>query len=232
MIKCAKCPEEISFLSETGVEAQKIRSLLMAYGTKYDFCRFYTAKNLVIAQLIADFVVCELGEIDVEELAEFLGFSCFSDIFCSEKIGPELEKELKVRREDVNLMRFAGVPEESDIEIISPYEAYKIIKTGFNFEPEPWYLDMSHRVRHGVSQLYGLDGAALAIQYNYNGEALISQVATLPENRGKGCAKRLISAVCAQLSESEIFVLCEDELLGFYEKIGFVPVGKKCCLRK
>lgn len=232
MIKRANNPEELKNLSETGVEAQKIRSLLLAYGTKYDFCRFFVGENIVLAQLNGDFVISDFGETDVGELAQFLDFSVFSEIFCSENLGQVLEKQLDVKREIVNLMRFAGVHEKNGLEILAPAIAYQIIKTGFDFEFEPWYLDMSHRIRHGVSQLYGLDGAALAVQYNQNGEALISQVATLPENRGKGCARRLISAVCAELNESDIFVLCEDKLLDFYKKIGFVPEDKKCCLRR
>ncbi len=232
MIKRANYPEELKNLPETGVEAQKIRSLLLAYGTKYDFCRFFVGENIVLAQLNGDFVISDFGETDFGELAEFLNFSSFSEIFCSDYLGQLLEKHLDVERENVNLMRFAGVPEKNELQILAPADAYQIIKTGFDFEFEPWYLDMSHRVRHGVSRLYGLDGAALAVQYNQNGEALISQVATLPEKRGKGCARRLISAVCAELQDSEVFVLCEDKLLGFYEKIGFVPEGKKCCLRR
>lgn len=232
MIKRAKSPEELKNLPKTGVEAQKIRSLLLAYGTDYDFCRFFTAENLILAQLNGDFVISDFGETDFEELSEFLNFSGFSEIFCSEYLGQTLEKRLDVTRENVNLMRFSCVPEKNELEILAPADAYRIIKTGFGFEFEPWYLDMSHRVRHGVSRLYGLDGAALAVQYNLNGEALISQVATLPEKRGKGCARRLISAVCAELHESEVFVLCEDRLLDFYGKIGFVPEDEKCCLRR
>ena len=232
MIKRAKSPEELKNLPETGVEALKIRSLLLAYGTNYDFCRFFTAKNLVLVQLNGDFIISNFGETDVEELSKFLNFNGFSEIFCSEQLGQVLENRLDVTRENVSLMRFAGVSEKNALEILKPAEAYQIIKTGFDFEFEPWYLDMSHRVRHGVSRLYGLDGAALAVQYNLNGEALISQVATLPEKRGKGCARRLISAVCAELHESEVFVLCEDRLLDFYGKIGFVPEDEKCCLRR
>lgn len=232
MIKQSKSPEELKNLPETGVEALKIRSLLLAYGTDYDFCRFFTGENVILAQLNGDFIISDFGETDVEELSEFLNFSGFSEIFCSEYLGQALEKRLDVKLENVKLMRFFGVSEKNELEILTPLDAYQIIKTGFDFDFEPWYLDMSHRVRHGISQLYGLDGAALAAQYNLNGEALISQVATLPEKRGKGCAKRLISAVCAELGESNVFVLCEDKLLGFYGKIGFVTEGTKCCLRK
>lgn len=231
MIKRASSPEELKGLPETGVEAQKIRSLLLSYGTKYDFCRFFTSKNAVLAMLNGDFIISDFGEVDFEELAEFLNFSGFSEIFCSEKLGCALENYLSVERKSVNLMRFSGVARKADIKVLSPSDAFKIIKTGFDIEFEPWYLDMSHRIRHGISQLYGLCGSALAVQYNLNGEALISQVATLPEKRSYGNASRLISAVCGELSESKVFALCENKLVEFYKKNGFVHEGTKCCMK-
>lgn len=231
MIKRASSPEELKSLPETGVEAQKIRSLLLSYGIKYDFCRFFTMKNAVLAMLNGDFIISDFGEVDFEELSEFLNFSVFSEIFCSGEIGCALENYLSVERKSVNLMLFSGTARKENLEILSPSEAFKIIKTGFDIEFEPWYLDMSHRIRHGVSRIYGLCGSALAVQYNLNGEALISQVATLPEKRGYGNASRLISAVCGELYESKVFVLCENELVGFYKKNGFVHEGTKCCMK-
>ncbi len=231
MIKRASSPEELKSLPKTGVEAQKIRSLLLSYGTKYDFCRFFTSKNAVLALLNREFIISDFGEVDFEELSEFLNFSGFSEIFCSGKLGCSLENYLSVERKSVNLMRFSGTAKKADLEIISPNDAFKIIKTGFDVEFEPWYLDMSHRIRHGVSRIYGLCGSALAVQYNLNGEALISQVVTLPEKRGHGNASRLISAVCGELSKSKVFVLCENELVDFYKKNGFVHEETKCCIK-
>lgn len=237
MIKRAVSADEFSALPENGVEAQKIRSLLMAYGTKYDFCRFYLAENAFIAQLNGDFIVCGDGETDAAEFAEFLGFCGFSSVFCSKKLGEVLSKKLGSDAKIVNLMRFDRnvVNYGSDIvtpKTLSPSEAYSVIKTGFEIEFEPWYLDMSHRVRHNISRLYGLCGSALAVQYAVNGEALISQVATLPDQRGKGFASRLILSVCGELRDYSVYVLCENELTGFYRKNGFAIKDYKCCIYK
>lgn len=222
MIKRISSPEEMSALPEKGVEAQKIRSLLLAYGIKYDFCRFFISENAFIAQLNGDYIICDCGETDISELASFLDFSGFASVFCSDRIGENLSKTLDLRAKKVYLMRFLGNPSAEKPDILSPNEAYSIIKTGFDFEFEAWYLDMSHRVRHGISRFYGLFGSALAVQYAINGEALISQVASLPEKRGKGFASRLISAVCNELQDFAVYVLCEQELEGFYQKNGFI----------
>ncbi|MDE6733452.1 MAG: GNAT family N-acetyltransferase [Oscillospiraceae bacterium] len=89
---------------------------------------------------------------------------------------------------------------------------------------------MSHRIRHNVAAARRLGDSALIIQHDLNGEALLSQIATLPSSQNRGNASRLISAVCAELSPSEVFVICEDSLKEFYRKIGFELAGYKAIL--
>ena len=87
---------------------------------------------------------------------------------------------------------------------------------------DAFYLDMSHRIRHGVSRAVLLERSALVIQHCANGEALLSAVATDPDCRGRGSASRLILGVCAYLSPNKVNLLCEPNLEGFYERLGFV----------
>ena len=227
MIQRLTAPEQLGALPERGVMAQKIRALLCAYGTGYDFCRFFLqGEGCFIALFGGSAVICGASE-DRGELAEFLHFSGAADILCSEECGRELCGLLPLKAERVNLLRFCGAPsgvEVNDAPALS--EVYGIISKAFEIEFEPWYLDMSHRVRHGVARCFTLESyAACVLQHDINGEALISQVATLPERRGEGLAKRLIHEVCRRCSGSEVYVICEDRLLGFYEKLGFERVG-------
>lgn len=233
MIRRALTESELNGLPNTGVEAQKIRALLVSYGLKYDFCRFYVgewnAGSAFLGGLNGSFVLSEIGKCDNNELAEFLIFSGFSEVFCSESAG-ELAANLPCRSQTVNVMRFEGVGVPCAV-LTEPSldNVYTILKTAFDIEYEPWYLDMSHRVRHGVTAFRMLNGSVLAIQHNINGEALLSQIATLPEKRGLGNARRLISAVCAELSDS-VYVICGDALLEFYNKLGFRRTGGACLL--
>lgn len=84
----------MSKLPKYGIEAQKIRALLVSYGLKYDFCCFYVgefrAGCAFLGGLNGSFVLSENGKCDLGELAEFLTFSGFSEIFCSENAGKEL----------------------------------------------------------------------------------------------------------------------------------------------
>ena len=109
-------------------------------------------------------------------------------------------------------------------------DVYVILKTAFDVDYEAWYTDMSHRIRHNVTSARLLGKSALMIQYDLNGEALLSQIATTPEARGQGSASRLIGEVCAELFPSEVFVICEDGLLPFYRKTGFEKTAEKFIL--
>lgn len=232
MIKQIFEQEELSALPEKGLEAQKIRALFAAYGGKYGFCRFFRQGNSYISALDGSFVLCEGVDTDYDELTDFLRMQGFAEIFCSERAGKALCGKLDCGFSAVNLMKFCGGSPSADFDdkpVLS--NVYRIISDGFDIEFEPWYLDISHRVRHGISKCCVLDGkAALVIQHDINGEALLSQVATLKAHRGEGLARRLVTSVATSLATSEVYVVCEDELVGFYEKCGFEVAGKKCLI--
>lgn len=237
MIKRAYSAEELSALPRHGVEAQKIRALLLAYGTKYDFCRFYVSKNTVFCEMDGSFVLCETRKPKdsyAEELAGFLELGGFADIFCSAELGEQLSVRLSGIFRLVRLMRFCGKPSEcADVDKTPPLEeVYQVLSTAFDIEHDAWYADMSHRIRHGVARARLLDGSALIVQHEINGEALLSQIATIPEKRGRGNAARLIRSVCAELSESAVYVVCEEDLISFYQSVGFEPVGEKFIITK
>lgn len=234
MIRRVRFPSELENLPISGILPQKIRALLLAYGTEYEFCRFYQSEDFTISEQNGSFVVSEIGtNPGYDELAEFFAFFGFTEIFCSERAGEQISEKIHCSCESVNLMRFEGFAAPCGaVENPSLAEVFEVLKTAFDIEFEPWYLDMSHRIRHGVSTVRKLEDSVLAIQHNLNGEALLSQICTLPKSRGKGNATRLIRSVCAELSPSVVFVLCRDELTEFYMKAGFLQEGRYFQLQK
>ncbi len=228
MIQRITSRDEFSQLPDKGIEAGKIRALLAAYGSDYDFCRFFRQGSTYVSALDGAYVISASGDADVDELAQFFCMSGFAEIFCSATIGMSLAEKLSADHALINSMSFTGsvLPSAEYNSAPSLSDVYSVISEGFDIPFEPWYLDISHRVRHGVSVCCTLDEkAALVIQHNINGEALISQVACRKAYRGQGIAAGLVASVAAALAPSEVFVLCEDELIPFYEKCGFILAG-------
>lgn len=233
MITRITSPKEFARLPEKGTEAQKIRALYKAYGAGYDFCRFYRQDGGTFAAILdGDIVLCG-DEADYRELAGFISVCGFGSIFCSEKAAAGLAELIGAVCHRICLMRYAGGTAVENIDRQPCLDrVYEILKTAFDIQYEPWYLDMSHRIRHGVSRCAVLGDSALTVQHDINGEALLSQIAAMPRGRGMGTTKRLIRAVCGELSPSEVFVLCERELAEFYRRCGFEAAGEKCLLRR
>ena len=213
--------ELLSDLPIIGAECQKIRALANAYGTRYDFCRFYRHDGGFMAALDGSFVISSGERTDPTELSEFLKMHGYSDIFCSEGLAKALCDSAAgtysaVYRMDHNGCHGSGIlPQER-----SPSEVWDIIGSRFDILFEPWYLDMSHRVRHGISRCFRNEDSALVVQHEINGEALISQVCTRSGCEGRGSASDLLRQVCGGLN-AKAYVLCESQLCGFYRKCGF-----------
>lgn len=229
MTKRVTTANQLAGLPERGVEAQKIRALFNAYGGKYDFCKFFRQGDTYLACLDGSFVIADGADPDFDELAEFLNMHGFTDLFCSERAGGFLRELCNAEFTRVALMEHAEQKSDSPaLAECTPSEAWKIISTRFPIEFEPWYLDISHRVRHGVARCVSDGKAALVIQHSINGETLLSQVAVLPEMERRGYASALIDSVCKFVGGT-IQIICEESLVGFYEKCGFTRIGSKYC---
>lgn len=228
--------EETLNLPSNAVEAQKIRALWRAYSAKYDFCRFFASENAAVCIQDGNAVVYMSDEdnCDFDELAEFFTFCGAREIFCSEKTGICLSKLIECKTQFVNLMHFSGDAVTADVEKNPPLqEVFEVIRQAFGLSDrlfEPWYLDMSHKIRHQVSEIYRLGSSVLVVQYHHNNEVLVSQVATLPFEQGRGGASKLIKAVCAEFADSVVKIICTDDLIPFYTGIGFIKESKKCNL--
>ncbi|MGN1100622.1 MAG: GNAT family N-acetyltransferase, partial [Huintestinicola sp.] len=91
-------------------------------------------------------------------------------------------------------------------------------------EFDMWYADMSHRIRHGVSKAYMHKNAACACtDFIYEGAAYISQVAVMPDERGKGYGRELLDMISCELLNAGTVprLWAYDDVMGFYRSIGF-----------
>lgn len=102
---------------------------------------------------------------------------------------------------------------------------------------EPFYLDMSHRVRHGAVlaaglyqnvRLYSCAAEALSPK-----QALLFAGAAAPEVRGRGAFAAVLAALVKQADVRRVLLLCGSQLQPHYEQMGFSACGmcQKACLK-
>ncbi|MGN0587828.1 MAG: GNAT family N-acetyltransferase [Oscillospiraceae bacterium] len=207
----------------------KIASAVAAYGTGYDFCRLYRTDSggHILAYngtMLAD------GNFDPNELSVFAKTLNPDTIELSSDITLHIGGEYK----RIGRTLFELIPKENDIVGSDVKQnalldrCFDIISAGFGItDRDPWYVDISHRIRHGVSDIFLFESTTVTKLFDYDGMVFLSHIATAPEARGKGTARRMLYYLCGKLSQSgkRVFLYARDERRSFYEEAGFIPVG-------
>ena len=223
--------------------ALKIEALINSYGDCYDFCSYFFADGAVLSKYYGDFVIA--GKIDdnnAEEIARFIQLSGFSAILCEISNGKVLEKYFDTAGHTTfvsNIVEFSPQKAEAiDGALVknpSLDEVYEILSEAFELDYESWYVDASHRVRHGVSDYYVFDGkSTVCVAFDIRKNVFLSLVGTKRQERGKGTATKMLKTLCSELTSQgkKISLICLDERLDFYKNTGFVSVGKACNIKR
>lgn len=221
----------------------RIAGVAAAYGFDYSFALFWRQiceETGQVTALIASFdrnlTLCARERADFDELAEFLGAIGGESLLCAAQVGEKLGLS---GGQTCTALKFVSTDtppaQTSEIRLEALYELLISGEDGGIKMPpfEAWYVDLSHRIRHGAARMVALaqDGtpvAAAITSAETHDAALISGVATLPQFRGQGYGR---SAVCtlAQILKTEgktAFVFARDEEKNFYLKCGFTPIGE------
>lgn len=216
----------------------KIEALINSYGDGYDFCSYYYADGAVLSKYYGDFVLSgQVTDENAEEIARFIQLSGFSALLCEISNGKRLEKYFDSDGFSVyvsNIMKYSPkerlVSSEGTLTKNPPLdEVFGIVSRAFELDYESWYVDASHRLRHGVSDYYTFNGISTVVcAFDIRDRVFLSQVATVPSERGKGSATKMLGLLCSELTSEgkEISLICLDQRLEFYKKAGFVPIGK------
>lgn len=102
---------------------------------------------------------------------------------------------------------------------------------------EPFYLDLSHRFRHGAAAGVVLEeagvAAACAVAAAVTEEAaLFTAVAVRPEFRRKGLGRKAVEQLGSHLPGREMYLFrAKEENQAFYAGLGFVPRGGWACIK-
>ena len=222
------------------VFALKIASNMQAYDG-YDFHRLYGGQGVLIGRYYNDLVIRTKGVISeetAEELSLFLRVCGFKSALCGMEIGVRLAGLGWDKTEENVLLKFAGslIPENEDMIpfediTVDPAldEVFPIIKDGFpEVDHDGWYTDMSHRIRHGIANVYLYGGATVTAAADMNGAVYLTLLASAKAARGTGAAKNMLRSLGLHFEKSgkEACILCREELIPFYKKAGFYVSAK------
>lgn len=99
-------------------------------------------------------------------------------------------------------------------------------------EFEPFYMDLSHRIRHntalaaGIRQAGTLVSCAICIAHTAD-RAIISAVAVKPEQRRQGLGHAVLLSLLSQLEQEKIYIFrAHNENENFYRSYGFTSIGQ------
>ncbi len=206
----------------------KIRAHFRAYGGCYDFMRFFDIGGGVAAFFNSSLTISGVAECDPEELKNFITMYSPHDI----ELPPEMAEGVipdGYIAEERTLFRFVTGEYDASEELDeSPRldDVFGIVSDSFGIEDgyDLWLTDMSHRIRHGVSKVFLSGKTTATMHFVENGRAFFGQIATSPEDRGKGKARRLLYRLGERYETAELFA--KEERAGFYKEIGFIAVGK------
>lgn len=208
----------------------KISAAYLAYGAEYDFCKFYSCGEGVIHIYYSSMVID--GNIDAEELEMFIDMTKPMNIEVSSEVALHNANGYKSKHRTL----FRLKPHKTDIELhavkVNGFadECYRILEESFENMGtfDVWYVDISHRIRHQVANLYLFDSTTVTQQFNINGYIFLSHIATAKAARGKGTARRLLYCLAEkyQFEGCKAYLWALDHRKSFYEAIGFEPVGE------
>lgn len=206
----------------------KIRSLLDAYGTSFDFCKLYTNEEggtilTYNSTLIAD------GSFDESELDGFIEMLCPVTVEVPADIHLNLNDEyVRTERSLFKAPKGLSCGEEIDVKHNAfIVDCFPIISEAFGInEFDEWYVDISHKIRHDVSDIYLYKSTTATKAFDINGFVFLSHIATASADRGQGNAARLIKWLCENYEKEckEVYLYSKKERYTFYQSLGFEPI--------
>lgn len=217
----------------------KILAAANAYGVSEPFAQFWRQDGgAALAAVDGEGVLLEgAAPADWEELRRLLGALGLRRICCPAEAAERSGLPVSRRGEIMALQMPPLVPDGVRlVENPGPREIHALLRQAESSsfpvpEFEPFYLDLSHRTRHGVALSYGVSAgkilAACAVCSAVTAEAaVVSAVACAPGFRRRGYGGASVAALARRLNGRKIFVFrAEGENQEFYRSLGFRRCG-------
>ena len=228
MIRLAENLKALSMPCVSSPFGCQILSKAQAYGFHQSFAQFWTDGEAAYGK--TDGSVCIAGEItDADEACAFLSAVGTNEVVCSAENAEKLG--LNITESGAILQKVLRNETVHPAEEISPREIYAVLKAnGMVGEFEPFYLDLSHRMRHGTVRCAGVsaDGKTVAVAAAVFGESasLISAVAVLPKFHRRGLGTAVVRKMERMLPSGTVYILREESKNeAFYDALDYKPCG-------
>lgn len=220
-----------------GAFACRIRATAEAYGLDYPFARFWMQGEHAALCLLDDVLVLDARPgADWEELVSFVRMTGARTVLCAEETAQKLPLPVSVAGE-IMALDSIDVPEPACEWNLSLREIHALLCDceSASFLPpefEPFYLDLSHRIRHGTARTVGFHQnerlAACAICSACTDEtAVLSAVAVHPDFRRQGFGALVVRSLAASLHRQKTYIFRADgENEAFYLALGFAGCGR------
>ncbi len=189
---------------------------------------FYCSDNVNIMLNGENASIC--GTPTEDEIENILSFCQFLRVY-----GLETEiDDLPIKnRHILHLMNYASDMCQGDETIIHNKNIYQFSEfCTRNFDDISFdmiYSFFARKVNRGLSDIYYIEkGGKIvsgAVASNYEETIYVSFVSTEISERGNGLASKIIRHVISENAGKEIILMCEENLIGFYEKLGFYNSG-------
>lgn len=226
--------------------SRRVMSNFEAYGTAYDFCKFYELSAneellFLISQFNSTMVIAGIqnAKLTAEAAEELFTLICMNKpqtvemgIDSAVKIKDRLSEYKQCDRTEFEFVSKNHLPNMKVNDCPKLDDVFDILKTSFPAIADAydlWLTDTSHKVRRGLSQCFVLGSFTTAtIQYICNNTALVGHVATIPEERGRFHARKLLYWLGEKLNKEGISVrlFARSNRVSYYEEIGFREIGK------
>lgn len=238
MIRKIELPERFSVPEDTPFGC-RVRAAEEAYGLSEPFAQFWEQEGGSVLGKLDDALVFEDVRPDYSEWKEFIRILGAKTLLCSEETAEKLGLSPSSRGEILfRESREAEAPPPEAVLNPGVREIYALLSAcrTESFVPpefEPFYMDLSHRIRHGAglsAGVKGSDGALAACAVcaaKTDCSAVVSAVAVAPGERHRGLGRTVVDALASQLPQRRIYIFRRDgENEEFYRALGFEPCGR------
>lgn len=237
MIKKTELPEALLPFADSAFGC-RIIATADAYGFHEPFAQIWVQDDKAALCKLDDAMVLAANPgADFDEIHDFIRISGAQKLLCSGENGKHTGFQTERNGEIMGYLNIKTIPSPMGFELNpSLRELHALLcecetETFTVPEFEPFYLDLSHRIRHGtalavsIRQNNVLIACAVCSAKTQN-KAILSAVACKPEWRKQGFGRAALGALASNLNQRELYIFrAQGENEAFYRSFGFLSHG-------